>query len=230
MIRILVVDDQRLVRRCISAKLNAVEDFDVVGEADSGERAREFVREVEIDVVLMDLNMPGIGGLEATRRVVSGAPGCRVIGLSMYVDGPYPRRFMELGGSGYVSKEADSEELVEAIRKVARGEPYISQDVAQRIAVNDSIRGVVGGLNDLSAREIQVLQKISEGLNIDDIAAAMCLSPKTVAHHRRSLCEKLGAGNDVQLAIIANAQGITELGELLDATPAAALGAGVAPK
>jgi two-component system, NarL family, invasion response regulator UvrY len=216
MIRILVVDDQRLVRRCISAKLNAVDGFDVVAEADSGERAREIVREEDIDIVLMDLNMPGIGGLEATRRVVSGDPRCKVIGLSMYVEGPYPRRFMELGGAGYVSKEADTDELVQAIRTVAEGGPYISQDVAQRIAVNDSIRGSLGGLNDLSSREMQVLQKISEGLNIDEIASVMCLSPKTIAHHRRSLCEKLGARNDVQLAIIANAQGITELGDLLN--------------
>ena len=214
MIKILVVDDQRLVRRCIAAKLNAVEDFDVAAEAESGERAREIVREEEIDIVLMDLNMPGMGGLEATRRVVSGAPKCKVIGLSMYVEGPYPRRFMELGGAGYVSKSADTDELVHAIRTVAAGEPYISLDVAQRIAANDSTKGSLGGLNDLSSRELQVLQKITEGLNIDEIATAICLSPKTIAHHRRSLSEKLGAGNDVQLAIIANAQGLSELGEL----------------
>lgn len=209
-----MVDDQRLVRRCISAKLNAIEDFDVVAEASCGETAREFVREIEVDIVLMDLNMPGMGGLEATRRVVSGNPECKVIGLSMYVEGPFPRRFLELGGAGYVSKEADAEELVHAIRMVADGHHYISQDVAQRIAVNDTMRGSLGGLNDLSSREIQVLQKISKGLSIDEIAAAMCLSPKTIAHHRRSLFEKLGAGNDVQLAIIANAQGLSELGDL----------------
>jgi two-component system invasion response regulator UvrY len=203
-----------------------VEDFDVVAEADSGEGAREVVRKEEIDIVLMDLNMPGIGGLEATRRLVSSDPGCKVIGLSMYVEGPYPRRFMELGGAGYVSKDVDSDELIRAVRTVAGDSPYISPDVAQRIAVNDSLKGSLGGLNDLSAREIQVLQKISEGLNIDEIAVAMCLSPKTVAHHRRSLCEKLGAGNDVQLATIANAHGITELGELLAMAPGTAGAAG----
>lgn len=217
MIKILVVDDQRLVRRCIAAKLNDVDDFDVTAEADSGERAREIVRETNIDIVLMDLNMPGIGGLEATRRVVSSDPECKVIGLSMYVEGPYPRRFMELGGSGYVSKAADTDELVHAIRTVASGEPYISHDVAQRIAVNDSIKGSLGGLNDLSSREIQVLQKITEGMSIDEIAKVLSLSPKTIAHHRRALCDKLGARNDVQLAIIANAQGLSELGDLSNA-------------
>jgi two-component system, NarL family, invasion response regulator UvrY len=214
MIKILVVDDQRLVRRCISAKLSATDDFDVIGEADSGERAREIVRSQAVDVVLMDLNMPGMGGLEATRHVVSGDPNCKVIGLSVYVDGPYPRRFLEIGGSGYVSKCADTDELVHAIRTVASGAPYISKDVAQRIAINDSMSGTLDGVNALSSREIQVLQKISQGLNVDEIARAICLSPKTIAHHRRSLCEKLGATNDVQLAIIANAQGLSELVEI----------------
>jgi two-component system, NarL family, invasion response regulator UvrY len=202
------------VRRCISAKLSATDDFDVIGEADSGERAREIVRSQAVDVVLMDLNMPGMGGLEATRHVVSGDPNCKVIGLSVYVDGPYPRRFLEIGGSGYVSKGADTDELVHAIRTVASGAPYISKDVAQRIAINDSMSGTLDGVNALSSREIQVLQKISQGLNVDEIARAICLSPKTIAHHRRSLCEKLGATNDVQLAIIANAQGLSELVEI----------------
>ncbi len=214
MIKILVVDDQRLVRRCISAKLNAVDDFEVTAEAESGEAARDIVRSNDIDIVLMDLNMPGMGGLEATRRVVSGDPTCKVIGLSMYIEGPYPGRFMELGGSGYVSKAADTDELVHAIRRVAGGESYLSHDVAQRIAVNDSIVGSLGGLNDLSTREIQVLQKITDGMSIDDIATVMSLSPKTIAHRRRTLYEKLGAKNDVQLAIIANAQGLSELGDL----------------
>jgi len=121
---------------------------------------------------------------------------------------------MELGGAGYVSKAADTDELVHAIRTVAAGQSYLSHDVAQRIAVNDSIVGSLGGLNDLSAREIQVLQKITDGLSIDDIATVMSLSPKTIAPHRRTLYEKLGAKNDVQPAIIANAQGLTELGDL----------------
>jgi two-component system, NarL family, invasion response regulator UvrY len=213
MIKILVVDDQRLVRRCISAKLNATDDFDVTGEADSGERACEIVRTQPIDIVLMDLNMLCMGGLEATRHVVSGDPNCKVIGLSVYVNGPYPRRFMEVGGSGYVSKGADTDELVHAIRTVASGAPYISKDVAIRIAINDSISGTLDGVMALSSREIRVLQKISQGHNLDEIARDICLSPKTIAHHRRSLFEKLGATNDAQLAIIAKAQGLSELVE-----------------
>jgi two-component system invasion response regulator UvrY len=106
-IKILVVDDVRLVRRCISEKLNATDDVEVTAEAESGEQAREVVRMEKIDVVSIDLNMPGMpgmGGWEAARRAVSRDPDCKVIGLSMYVEGPYPRRFMEAGGARYVSK------------------------------------------------------------------------------------------------------------------------------
>ncbi len=210
MIRILVVDDQRLVRRCICARLNAVAGFEVAAEAASGEQAREIARGAEFDVILMDLNMPGIGGLEATRRLMSLNPGLRIIGLSMYVSGPFPRQFLRAGGAGYVSKNADTEELVEAIRRVHAGECYISSDVAQNIAVSDSLMVRRNGVDALSRREMQVLQHIANGLSPDDIAAQLSLSVKTVAHHRRHLLSKLGARNDVQLATIARDQGLAD--------------------
>lgn len=131
MIEIMVVDDQRLVRRCISAKLNAVADFSVTAEVASGEEARDAARTRHFDVILMDLNMPGIGGLEATRRVLAVKPECRIVGLSMYISGPYPKQFLRAGGVGYVSKNTDTEELLRAIRAVNQGECYISADVAQ---------------------------------------------------------------------------------------------------
>lgn len=215
MIRILVVDDQRLVRRCVCAKLDAVPEFRVVAEAESGERARQLAREIEFDVVLMDLNMPGIGGLEATRRLLCAQPQCKIIGLSMYVDGPYPRKFMELGGAGYVSKNADTVELIHAINAVWEGGYYLSHDVAQHVATSGRHKTGEGGADELTQREIQVLQKISEGLGIDEIAGVMSLSPKTVAYHRRRLLDKLGVDNDVKLAIAARRQGLVELGELL---------------
>lgn len=212
MIRILVVDDHRLVRKCICAKLESVPDFRVVGEAESGERARQLARELEFDVALMDLNMPGIGGLEATRRVLSANPQCKVLGLSMYVDGPYPRRFLEIGGSGYVSKNSDTEEMFLAIREVHRGSNYISRDVAQHVAIS-SITRRGAGVHNLTQREIEVLQRIAEGMGSAEIALRLCLSPKTVAYHRRRLYEKLGADNDVKLAIVAREQGLCDLGE-----------------
>ncbi|MCB1748097.1 MAG: response regulator transcription factor [Gammaproteobacteria bacterium] len=210
MINLLLVDDQRLVRRCVAARLNAVPDFHIVAEAASGEEARELVREHAVDIILMDLNMPGIGGLEASRRLLALEPGLRIIGLSMYVSGPFPKQFLRLGGAGYVSKNADTEELVEAIRRVAAGECYISADVAQNIAVSGSLRVRRNGVDALSRREVQVLQQIANGLTHEAIAARLSLSIKTVAHHRRLLLRKLEVANDVQLAAIARDQGLAD--------------------
>ena len=211
MIRLLVIDDQRLVRRCVTARLNAVERFDVVGEAASGEDARELLRHEEIDIVLMDLNLPGIGGIEATKRFLKLDPELKIIGLSMYTSGPYPRRFLESGGLGYVSKSADSEDLFKAIDMVYLGRPYMSRDVAQEIAIGSARDSGEDALDSLSSREIQVLQKITDGLNLDEIASVLCLSPKTIAHHRRSLYRKLQVGNDVQLVNFARAQGFSDM-------------------
>lgn len=207
MIRLLVVDDQRLVRRCIIAKLHSVSRYEVVAEASSGEQARESLRHHDIDVVLMDLNMPGIGGIEATKRFLSVDPELRIVGLSMYTKGPYPRKFLEAGGLGYVSKSADSDDLFKAIDMVYRGNPFISMDVAQQIAIGQAAEGGGSVLEALSVREMQVLQKISDGLNLDEIASVLCLSPKTIAHHRRSLYRKLNVGNDVQLVNLVREQG-----------------------
>jgi len=211
MTHIVLVDDQRLVRHCLKARLEAVDDFRIVGEAASGEEARGIVQQHPCDIVLMDLHMPGIGGLEATRRLLAFEPELRVIGLSMYVGGPYPRKFMELGGAGYVSKNADTDELIEAIRRVEAGHPYISNDVAQHIAADEVMSNLDDAMEELTRREIQVLHQISEGYNITEIAGRLCLSPKTVAHHRRALFMKLGVQNDVQLAIVARTQGLTEV-------------------
>ena len=217
MIKLLVVDDQRLVRRCIIAKLKSVGRFDVVAEASSGEQARELLRRHTVDVVLMDLNMPGIGGIEATKRFLSADPALKIVGLSMYTKGPYPRKFLEAGGLGYVSKSADSEDLFKAIDMVYRGKPFISVDVAQEIALGQASDAGGSVLDSLSVREMQVLQKVSDGLNLDEIASVLCLSPKTVAHHRRSLYRKLNVGNDVQLVNFVREQGGATLAtELLD--------------
>ena len=216
MIDILVVDDQRLVRKCICARLNAVADFTVTAEAASGEEARELARVRDFNVILMDLNMPGIGGLEATRRVLAVKPDSRILGLSMYISGPFPTQFLRTGGAGYVSKNTDTEELVHAIRSVHGGACFISADVAQHIATNDSLRMQRYGFGALSRREIQVLQQIASGWSHDEIALRLSLSGKTVAHYRRQLLEKLGVRNDVQLAAIARAQGLADLDTIGD--------------
>ncbi|MCP5145300.1 MAG: response regulator [Gammaproteobacteria bacterium] len=215
MVRIIVVDDHKLVRKCLCARLDAVEEFEVIAEADSGEQVRELTRTLEFDVLLMDLNMPGIGGLEAARRLLLSRPETRIIGISMYVEGPFPAKFMELGGAGYVSKNADAQEMIHAIREVHAGRCYISHDVAQIIAANRVFRASGMPFDALTPREIQVLHLISEGQTVAEIALALNVSRKTIAHHRRRLFEKFGVGNDVQLALIARSQGFAEMGELM---------------
>ena len=211
MTHIILVDDQQLVRNCLRLRLESIPKVKVVGEASNGEDARALVMRVPCDLVLMDLHMPGMGGLEATRRLLAAEPELRVIGLSMYVGGPYPRKFMQIGGAGYVSKYADTQTLVNAIETVEAGHSFVSADVARAFSALDGGVGGLADINDLSRREIQVLHQISEGLTITEIARRMCLSPKTVAHHRRSLFTKLAVQNDVQLANVARTQGLTEI-------------------
>jgi two-component system invasion response regulator UvrY len=213
MVRIIVVDDQRLIRKCVSARLESVGDFQVAGEAASADALRELLPGLAFDVILMDLNMPGTGGLEITRELLEDHPDYRIIGLSMYADGPFPKRFLQLGGAGYVSKDADTDELILAIREVSRGRSYISRDVAQHLAVN-SLLQLETGFKALTRRELEVLQRISLGLGPDEIARRLSLSVKTVAYHRRRLMEKLGARNDVKLSLIARRQGLADLPDM----------------
>ena len=131
MVRILLVDDHDLVRTGIRRLLNDVQGIEVVGEAATGELALSQARSLMPDVVLMDVTMPGIGGLEATRKLLRINPDCRIIGVSVHIDGPCPARMLEAGAAGYLTKGCDLEEMARAIRKVARGERYIGADVAQ---------------------------------------------------------------------------------------------------
>lgn len=201
MIRILLVDDHRLVRASLRAMLDGADDLLVAGEADSGEQALATAAACRADVVLMDVNMPGIGGLEATRRLLAAPAAPRVIALTAHDDDPYPARMLEAGASGYLTKHCGPDELVSAIRAVAGGDDWIDAAVARRIA-GDALAGRdrADPLAGLSQRELQVLTLVTHGHSTRDIAGALQLSPKTVATYRYRLYEKLGVANDVELA------------------------------
>ncbi len=207
MIRVVVVDDQKLVRQCVRVKLEADPDIEVTGEAGSGEEARRLVPEVNADLVVMDLNMPGMGGIEATARLVKALPRLRVLGLSYYTDGPFPARFLKAGGVGYLTKNASAAELLDAVKAVYRGRRYLSPEVATALAVGIGTADPRnwGGLGD---REMQVWKLIADGVDPDEIATSLHLSLKTVQAHRRHLLEKLRLRNDVQLARLARECGI----------------------
>lgn len=214
MTKVMLVDDHRLLRAGLRRLLADVSDIDVVAEAASGEEALAVARQCEPDIVLMDIQMPGIGGIEATERLVRAHPHLKVVGVSMFVTEPFPSRMLAAGATGYVSKECTADELVTAVRRVAAGERYLGTDIASKLAValvaND---GSTSPFNQLSQRELQVMLMVTRGLNIQTISNSLHLSPKTVSTYRYRLFEKLGVDNDVALTRLAMRHGLLNLEE-----------------
>ena len=211
MIKILLVDDHHLVRTGIMHLLNDVPGLSVMGESNTGEDAVEFIKDNKPDVILMDLNMPGMGGLEATRKLLHLNPTLKIIILTVYNDDPFPAQLLKAGAHGYVTKDCDAGELVRAIRKVNDGERYISFDVAQKLALT-YIPGQenTSPVELLTDRELQVMMMLAKGCKTQDISDHLCISPKTVSTYRYRLYEKLGVETDVELAHLALRHGILE--------------------
>ena len=210
MITVLLADDHELVRKGIRKILEAAGDILVVGEADTGERAMEMVDELNPDMVIMDKFMPGIGGFEASRRILAKG-SAKIICLTVYSDMPLPRKILELGAQAYLTKNCTPEEIVEAVRKVDRDERYISPVIAQRLA-DESLRkkDAQSPMNRLSERELQVLMMIVQGHGNHDISDILHLSPKTVSTYRSRLLQKLDADNDVELVRLAMRYGLLD--------------------
>ncbi|MBY6212355.1 response regulator [Microbulbifer agarilyticus] len=202
MIKVLVVDDHDLVRMGISRMLGDVPDIEVVGEAKSGEDAIAFVREIPVDVVLMDVRMPGMGGLEATRKLIARFPQSRVIAVSSLDDDLFPSRLIQAVAKGYVTKGADLEEMVRAIRTVVAGENYISSSMATKLALR-SVSGGSSPFDELSERELQTAVMIVNGSKVAEIAETLAVSPKTVNTYRYRIFDKLGLNSDVELTLLA---------------------------
>jgi two-component system, NarL family, invasion response regulator UvrY len=213
MIRVLIVDDHELVRTGIKRILEDTQGIRVIAEASTGEEALQQVREHRPDVVLMDVNMPGIGGLEATRKIIQAHPDLRVIVVTIHVDEPYPTRLLEAGASGYLTKGCAVDEIVDAIQVVHRGERYIGADIARQLALSMLPGGERSPFDKLSQREMQVMLMVTQGHSIQDISDRLCLSPKTVSTYRYRLYEKLGVDNDVELTHLAMRHGMIEFGQ-----------------
>lgn len=210
MIKVMIVDDHELIRSGISRLLADEDKITVVAEADSGEDAVAQARELRPDVVLMDANMPGIGGLEATRRLVRYDPDIKVVAVTVHGDEPYPTRFMQAGAAGYVTKDAGIEEMIIAIRQVASGKRYLAPDIAQQMALKAVNPEEGSPFDDLSDREMQVMLMITRGQKVQDISEQLFLSPKTVNSYRYRLFEKLKIENDVELTHMAIRHGVIE--------------------
>lgn len=199
---VLLVDDHAVVRQGFRMIISAEPDFEVIGEASNG---REAVSEAELlqpDIVLMDVSMPELNGIEATRRIVSIAPRTRILALSMHRDSVYVREILRAGASGYLLKEAGDHDLLTAIRAVAQGQGYLSPAVSDAV-LNDYRKHVTDPIDLLTTREREVLQLIAEGKTNKEIATALDLSTYTVESHRGRIMEKLNlhsAGELVRFA------------------------------
>lgn len=202
-IKVLVVDDHRLVRLGTARLLADTEGFDIVGEADSGEQAIEMVRDRCPDVVLMDVHMPGIGGLEATRRCLRVDPELRVIVLTMYEEDPYPSKLLGVGAHGYLTKRTEPAELVLAIRRVMAGQRYISSEIAQHLALKPFADEDATPFETLSGREMQIALMVVNGHKVPEISRSLSLSPKTVNSYRYRIFDKLDVNSDVSLTRLA---------------------------
>lgn len=210
MIKILLVDDHELVRLGIKRLLQDVTGLKVVGEASTGEEAIRLAKETIPDVVLMDVQMPGIGGLEATRKMVRHNPDLKVLALTIYGDEPYPSRLLQAGAVGYITKGCAAEEMIRAIRTINSGQRYISSDIAQQLALKRFTKAEDSPLDILSERELQIMLMITSGQKVQDISNKLCLSPKTVNSYRYRIFEKLGIHSDVELTLLSIRLGLVE--------------------
>ncbi|MGB0496547.1 MAG: UvrY/SirA/GacA family response regulator transcription factor, partial [Kangiellaceae bacterium] len=210
MIKVLIVDDHELIRTGISSMLADFDKIKVVAEAESGEAAITLAREHRPEVVLMDANMPGIGGLEATRRLIRFDPDIKVIAVTVHNEEPYPTKFLQAGAAGYVTKGADIAEMVKAIIQVKTGKRYITPEIAQQMALKALDPDSESPFDILSEREMQVMLMITKGQKVQDISESLFLSTKTVNSYRYRLFEKLNIENDVALTHMAIRHGIVD--------------------
>jgi two-component system, NarL family, invasion response regulator UvrY len=210
MIRVLLVDDHAVVRMGFRLLLQSQADMSVIAEAESGEVACQRFLELNPDVVVMDLAMPGMGGLEALRRILAHHPQAKVLTLSAHDDPMHARRALREGALGFLSKRSAPEALLEAVTTVATGQRYIDKSLAQKLALED-IEGVAKStVERLSEREFEVFIRLARGASVQRIAEDLSLSPSTVGTHLYNVKQKLRVTNQSELTLIAIRENLIE--------------------
>jgi two-component system invasion response regulator UvrY len=210
LIKVFVVDDQNLIRTGIKKLLGDVPGIKVVGEAADGETAIKSLKELEPDVVLMDIKMPGMNGLEATKKILRTHSDLKIIALTICDDDLFPSRLLQAGAYGYLTKGASVPEMVKAIRSVHAGQRYISPEIASQLALKHITDRGETPFDLLSERELQVSLMIVNGHKVQEISDKLCLSPKTVNSYRYRIFEKLNIKSDVELTHLAYRHNILE--------------------
>ena len=203
MIRVLLVDDHAVVRMGFRLLLQSVADMSVIAEAESGEAACQLYIEHNPDVVVMDLAMPGMGGLEALRRIRAREPHAKVLALSAHDDPMHARRALQEGALGFLSKRSAPEALLEAVTTIAAGQRYIDKGLAQKLALEEIVGGAKSVIERLSEREFDVFIRLARGATVQRIAEDLSLSPSTVGTHLYNVKQKLRVTNQSELTLIA---------------------------
>lgn len=215
MIRLLLVDDHDIVRTGIAHIIAKERGIEIVGEAGNGEEAIRLAKQLKPDVVLMDVNMPRLGGVEATQRIRKALPNTRVIILTVHAEAPFPTRLLDAGASGYLTKGCAAGELCDAIRSVYDDRRYIGTDIAQQLALSLLPGAEKSPFDELSTREMEVMMMLIQGDDVSAIAQRLSLSPKTVSTYKYRIYEKLDVRNDVGLTHLAIRHGIVETGPVV---------------
>jgi two-component system, NarL family, invasion response regulator UvrY len=210
-IKVMLVDDHAVVRMGFKLLLQGSQDIDVIGEAQSGEEAVRQFQELAPDVLVMDISMPGIGGLEAIDRVLAKNAQQKILVLSAHEDVMHARRVLKAGAMGYLTKRSAAEVLMEAIRVVHKGQIYLEPMIAQAMAV-EQVSGSKNPVDALSEKEFKVFIALAKGKSVQEIADTMSLSPRTIGTHLYNIKQKISASNSAELAIIAIRAGLIEHG------------------
>jgi two-component system invasion response regulator UvrY len=208
-INVMLVDDHAVVRMGFKMLLESASDIKVVAEAENGEQAVKMYVEHQPDVVVMDITMPGIGGLEAIERIMAKDNTARILVLSAHEDSVHPKRVLNAGAMGYLTKRSAAEELIKAIRTVAGRKMYLEANIAQQMAIQQ-LSGEANPVDVLSDREFEVFIALAKGKTTNDIADTLCLSPRTVGTHLYNIKQKLNANNSAEIALIAMRSGLID--------------------
>lgn len=208
-IKVLLVDDHAVVRMGFRMLLESASDMSVVAEAESGEQAIKLYMQHQPDVVVMDITMPGIGGMEATDRIIAKDHHAKILILSAHEDSVHPKRVLSAGAMGYLTKRSAAEELIKAIRTVAGRKMYLEANIAQQMAIQQ-LNGEQNPVDVLSDREFEVFIALAKGKTTNEIADTLSLSPRTVGTHLYNIKQKLNANNSAELALIAMRCGLID--------------------
>lgn len=208
-IRLLLADDHAVVRSGFKLLLTASPEFEIVAEADSGEDAYRLFIEHGPDVVIMDLAMPGMGGIEAIKKIIARDKNARVLALSAHEDLSHPNRALQAGALGYLSKRGAPEALLDAVRTIAKGKRIIDPQIAQRMAIQ-KIHGEANPVEQLSEREFVIFMQLARGQSVNQIAEVLSLSPSTVGTHFYNIKQKLAVNNQSEMTLIAVRHGLID--------------------